>query len=360
MSGALVDLVSRGVQDAYITGNPEVSFFRQTYKRHTNFACKPVEIIPHGNLSANSEVSLKIPNKGDLLSYVWMDLGDNGSVQSNLQSNTVSPVIFELWIGGQMIDRQDSTFQTYHWNNFLADSNAKVKAFNADTEVDAGANKWFPLHFFFCDNYPLPLVALQYHEVEIRVKFSSGNPSAVKFYANYILLDTDERDYFVNKEHEILINQVQRIPATTGSDGAPGFDLSLLNHPVKSLHWSNVIAHGTATSSETNQVMIYLNGTQLFESEMPNRYFQKVQGYYHSEVVSGMLSDDNSSSRMYSFACKANKHQPTGSCNFSRLDNAEMKIGSASGIPKSNIFLYANNLNILRIKNGMAGVAFGN
>ena len=266
MSGALVDLVSRGVQDTYITGNPEVSFFRQTYKRHTNFACKPVEIIPHGNLSPNSEVSLKIPNKGDLLSYVWMDLGDNGSVQSNLQSNTVSPVIFELWIGGQMIDRQDSTFQTYHWNNFLADSNAKVKAFNADTEVDAGANKWFPLHFFFCDNYPLPLVALQYHEVEIRVKFSSGNPSAAKFYANYVLLDTDERDYFVNKEHEILINQVQRIPATNGSDGAPGFDLSLLNHPVKSLHWSNVIAHETGTTT-TDDVMIYLNGTQLFDSE---------------------------------------------------------------------------------------------
>ena len=67
MSGALVDLVAKGVQDVYLTGSPEVSFFRQQYKRHTNFTSKPVKLNPMGTVAANSEISLKIQNKGDLV-----------------------------------------------------------------------------------------------------------------------------------------------------------------------------------------------------------------------------------------------------------------------------------------------------
>ena len=74
MSGALVDLVAKGVQDAYLTGKPEVSFFRQKYSRHTNFAMKPIKLTPIGTVAGNSDVTLKIPNKGDLLSYIWLDL----------------------------------------------------------------------------------------------------------------------------------------------------------------------------------------------------------------------------------------------------------------------------------------------
>ena len=90
MSGALVELVATGVQDAYLTGKPEVSFFRQSYKRHTNFALKTVQLSPIGTIAANSEVSLPIPSKGDLLTQVWIDgVGDMDS--SNVQS-----AVFEL------------------------------------------------------------------------------------------------------------------------------------------------------------------------------------------------------------------------------------------------------------------------
>jgi hypothetical protein len=346
MSGALVDLVAKGVQDAYLTGTPEVSFFRQNYKRHTNFTTKPVKLTAMGTQGANNEISLKIPNKGDLLSYVWLETPTSDT--NNLIGSSSSPTVFELWIGGQMVERQDSIFMEYHWKKFLVDSNTKG-CLNPTT--------WFPLHFFFCDNYPLPLVALQYHEVEIKIKFSSlisGSP-LINYYATYILIDTVERDYFVSKNHEILIEQVQKIPVTGGTGTNVTFDLSLLNHPVKSLHWSNV----SNVSYSTGDVMVYLNGTQLFDSPMPDNYFSNVQGYYHSEYYSGLLSAAGAYLKMYSFAQKANKHVPTGSCNFSRLDNAEMKIVGAS--PNSqDAILYAVNWNILRIKNGMAGVAFSN
>ena len=359
MSGALVDLVATGVQDAYLTGQPEVSFFRQSYKRHTNFATKPVKMVPMGTIAANSEISLKIPNKGDLLSTIWMDLG-TGNVREQLNSNTINSTICELWIGGQMVDRQDTTFMTYHWPKFLLDSGAKGDAFNSGSATIAGANTWMPLHFFFCDGTPLPLVALQYHEVEIRITFGAGLTAPPTFYAEYILLDTNERDYFVKTPHEILINQIQRLPSTNGSNADPGFDLSLLNHPVKSLHWSNV--ESTADTWNTGNVMMWLNGTAVFDSSMPDKYFTTVQGYMHSEYSSGMLQSDegNNSLKMYSFAQKANKHQPTGSCNFSRLDNAELKCTASDGAERSGLALYAVNWNVLRIKDGLSGVAFAN
>jgi hypothetical protein len=367
MSGALVDLVAKGVQDAYLTGSPEVSFFRQSYKRHTNFSMKPVMLDPMGTIASNSEISLKIPNKGDLLSYVYMDLSATTSNVGGpgIKANTANPVVFELYIGGQIVDRQDATFMALHWHKFLVDSGAKGAAvvtggqFGLDAIL---AGKMLPLHFFFCDAYPLPLVALQYHEVEIRVKFASGDPGNVKFYANYIMLDTDERDYFVNNDHEMLIEQVQRLPVTGGTDTNPVFDLSLLNHPVKSLHWTDP----TSNSYNTGNVMIYLNGTQLFDNPMNDMYFTSVQGYYHSEHHSELLmvnrlgspSPGGEAIKMYSFAQKASKHVPTGTCNFSRLDNAEMKITGASS--STTVFLHAVNFNVLRIKKGMAGVAFSN
>ena len=92
MSGALVDLVAQGVQDAYLTGNPEVSFFRQNYKRHTNFSYAPFQINPIGQNIAGGEVSFKIPNKGDLLSHTWLDLGTAGTI-SELDADTASPTI---------------------------------------------------------------------------------------------------------------------------------------------------------------------------------------------------------------------------------------------------------------------------
>ncbi len=372
MSGALVDLVAKGVQDVYLTGSPEVSFFRQQYKRHTNFTSKPVKLNPMGTVGPNQEISLKIPNKGDLLDYIWLDLKGTTIGGDGFNADTSKPAIFELWIGGQMVDRQDATFACLHWNKFLVDSGAKTMAIqNGSTTNDNDpmscilGSTFLPLHFSFCDGQPLPLLTLQYHEVEIKIKFSSGTLSSnnVDFYANYIMLDTIERDYFVSKDHEILIEQVQRIPVTTRNGSNYMFDLSLLNHPVKSLHWSNV-SNVSYTSSDT---MLYLNGTQLFDSPMPDKYFTSVQGYYHSEHASELLKDSSRAFaaekggkrlKMYSFAQKANKHVPTGSCNFSRLDNAEMKfVGSSTS---DDTYLYAVNWNVLRIKNGMAGVAFSN
>jgi len=362
MSGAIIDLVAKGVQDAYLTGQPEVSFFHQNYRRHTNFAMTNARLNPMGG---GRDHVLKIPNKGDLLSYVWVDLGSE-----TLASNAVSadtnpnpPAVFELWIGGKMIDRQDAFYMVQMWNKFLVDSGAKSMACQARVGDEFGINafldsNWLPLHFFFCDSYYLPLLALQYNEVEIRIRYSSeeGVPN-FKYYANYIVLDTDERKAFVDKDLDILVEQVQKITAISDTK----FDLGLLNHPVKCLLWGK---GGSASSFTTDDVQIHLNGTELFESALPDKFFTQVQGYYHSEYASELLKNSSTGKggdnlKMYSFALKANRHQPSGACNFSRLDNASLTFGSVTN-PPTQLNLYAVNYNILRIKQGMAGLAFSN
>jgi hypothetical protein len=371
MSGAIIDLVAQGVQDVYLTGNPEVSFFQQSYRRHTNFAMSPVRLDPNGS---GTQINIKIPNKGDLLSYIWIDLGSDTVGGTEIAADTTAPASFELWIGGQMIDRQDAFYMVQLWQKFLLDSSAKGFA-TIPTSDDTATTlttfitaKWLPLHFFFCDSYGLPLVALQYNEVEIRINYAGGDPSGYKYYANYVVLDTDERAMFVNKDHEILIEQIQRVTVNqniTATFQDVSFDLNLLNHPVKCLLWGNPSSIGSSNLTTSN-VQIYLNGTEMFGSVMPDPFFTQVQPYYHSEFASELLKGDSGAPgtggklKMYSFAVKANRHYPTGSCNFSRLDNAKLTMSFSADAVFNPFYVHAVNFNILRIKKGMAGLAFAN
>ena len=363
MSGALIELVATGVQDAYLTGQPEVSFFRQTYRRHTNFAMKPIELNPVGQLSPSSEISLKIPNKGDLLSHVWIDLDPSGkdssaNLHANLGSTTDTSAVFELWIGGQMVDRQDAFYMNQVYNKFLADTSSKCRS--SPTE-----QSWMPLTFWFCgDGQSIPLVALQYQEIEIRVKLIAGSdPANFKFYAEYILLDTNEREALAEDGQELLITQVQKIQSRLSGTSASTnkFDLSLLNHPVKGLFWSNPELSTSSGGTVFNSGQMYLNGTEVFGSRMDDKYFREQQPLYHCDFTSSdTIVSDDFNLKMYSFAQKVNKFQPTGTCNFSRLDNAELAFSDITNPVDGFVQLYALNYNVLRFKGGMAGVAFGN
>lgn len=343
MSGALIELAAKGVQDAYLTGKPEVSFFHQAYKRHTNFAMSPVKLDFMGNYGSGQMVTLKIPTKGDLLGYIWMDIGAH--IASDFKDT-----IFELYIGGAMIDRQDGFFMNQLWQKFLVDSSAKGVA---TLNVDHKSAKWVPLHFFFCDSCYLPLVALQYHEVEVRITFGTVTGSSPTFYGNYVVLDTLEREAIVKSNMELLIEQVQKISPIDSTGDNIKFDLGYFNHPVKCLLWGS-------DSLEVNGVQLYLNGTEVFNAPMPDIYFTQVQGYYHTEFANDLLKKggDGDGLKMFSFALKANKHQPCGTCNFSRLDNGALTF-TKSGIWNQK-YLYAVNFNILKIKEGLAGLSFSN
>ena len=130
MSAALIELVSVGAQDVFITGDPEVSFFRQNYKRHTNFAMKPERMDYIGTFGANNEITIPIRSKGDLMSYIWIEATNIASVQNNtaglFSQNASNPTEFSLYIGGQKVSQLDSLFIQGVHNPLLRDSAAKA------------------------------------------------------------------------------------------------------------------------------------------------------------------------------------------------------------------------------------------
>src|SRR6056300_1686974 len=246
MSAALIDLVSVGAQDVYITGDPQVSFFRQNYKRHTNFAIKPERLDYIGTFESGNEVSIPIKSKGDLLSYVWIENpninhnNDDDSIfkSANATSNETTPTEFALWIGGQEVCKLDTLFINTVHNTLYNESQAKASC--AVTTQTQGVNESFNSYvipFFFSEDWTksLPLVGLQYHQVEIKVKCRSNfTPAATpKVYGTYVYLDTEERQHFSSGEHEILITQTQYQPVTHTDTS---IDLTYYNHPVKAVH----------------------------------------------------------------------------------------------------------------------------
>ena len=239
MSAALIELVSVGAQDVFITGDPEVSFFRQNYKRHTNFAMKPERMDYIGTFGANNEITIPIRSKGDLMSYIWIEATNIASVQNNtaglFSQNASNPTEFSLYIGGQKVSQLDSLFIQGVHNPLLRDSAAKASyAVTTNNKKANHGGDHYIIPFFFGEDYTksLPLVALQYHDVEIRIKCRDGfTPgSTPKVWGNYVYLDTDERKFFTDNEHELLFTQTQyQLATNTDSE----IDLTFFQPPRK-------------------------------------------------------------------------------------------------------------------------------
>jgi len=377
MSGALIQLVSKGVQDAYIISEEGHSFFRTKFTRHTNFSQAP-KFIKNITLT---DTSITIPVLGDLINGIWLEAGSkNANIASNLFYNST----IDLFIGGQKIDSQDYDYFSDIWTNYLADTYTKSQELNNKTSTSN--HIFLPLHFFFCDHKAfLPLIALQHHQVEIKITFDETNVAGLsaaektaKVYGNYIYLDKEERETFTTRNLDFIITQVQGFKtelitvANNAVDvgGHNKIDLSHFNHPVKSIFWgfgasSEDFANDRFTFLEAD---LQINGTHLFEKMSPV-YFHTVQNYNkssfgHSDYIPETDVLFNTRYFAYHFCLNASEYNPSGSCNFSRIDNAVL---SLNGVEKGNlraagqeIFVYVVNYNVLRIRNGLAGILFGN
>ena len=186
MSGGIVQLVATGAQDTWLTGRPEVSFFRSNYKRYTHYAATVERQIIQGQPTPGSISMVRFEKKGDLLSYVYLTARDqNGAQVQNLDWSKVIDRV-ELLIGGQVIDLQDFNYMT-DIEPCTGAQTFNQRYMNNETVTPTGptnkVNNFFPLKFFFCKDWSvsLPLVALQYHDVELRITWASGLSSQVNF-----------------------------------------------------------------------------------------------------------------------------------------------------------------------------------
>ena len=423
MAGGLMQLVAYGAQDVYLTGNPEVTFFQAKYKRHTNFAMENIEQTVNGTAANSGRVSVTVARNGDLVGDMYIELESDEATTITTAAADCNWVAeravnnVELSIGGQRIDKHYQKWWRMYSELYL-DESKKATWGKMTTAADTGTGTgavYLPLVFFFNRNpgLYLPLIALQYHEVRIDFDLASDfdvylNTGTFKVWANYVYLDTEERRRFAQKGHEYLIEQVQHTgqDTVTASGGTKQVRLSY-NHPVKELVWccdegvartkmwnfthkaqvaeivleqdltmadSNcfiapgaagapllVCGTGGGTSKFTEEAVgtidkfkLVLNGQDRFK-EQSGKYFNQVQPHFHHSGApyAGVYA--------YSFALKPEEHQPTGTCNFSRIDNAQVSITTTSGNDAAtNLNMFAVNYNVLRVQSGMGGLAFSN
>lgn len=435
MGGGFIQLVAYGAQDIYLTGNPQITFFKFVYRRHTNFASENFNQFPVGQIKWGNKLVFTIDRKGDLLGNCFIDFYlefKNGSntltleqVKSEyfLKESTLAKSLgfsfidyIEIDIGGQTIDKHSG-----HWLAIKSEIEQQFNKRIKEVFLNGPFNESFhlgnniihitiPLQFWFNKDpgLYLPLVSLQYHDVRIIIKLnslkkfilnsSSVSPNKVtdiiikdlNLNCDYIYLDTEERKKFAQVCHEYLIEQIQEQPGEFCKSGISEVVIPLnLNHPVKELIWTvnePILSekYGPYWSDGGKKIktcLIQMNGVDRF-SEKPANYFRNIQKYqYHSgidlrkfikDMVQPLISSGSSGLDIplvqldtfnYSFALKPDEIQPSGSCNFSRLDNSILKITFKDDIPGNsnfNVKIFAVNYNVLRIKAGMGGLAYSN
>jgi hypothetical protein len=390
MGGGLMQLVAYGAQDVFLTGKPEISFFKVVYRRHTNFAMESIEQTFNGTAALGNRVTCTISRNGDLITNMWLEatVSKAGNVVNSLGHAMIEYI--ELEVGGQRIDKHYGEWLEI-WSELTLpeEKRAGFKEMIGRREADdtdmMSKKLYIPLQFFFCRNpgLALPLIALQYHEVKVNIQFRSRDMldtlaagskdlalESARLFVDYIYLDTDERRRFAQSSHEYLIEQLQHTgPEITKS---PNFRLNF-NHPVKELVWvvrpSDVAPLEFGKLAEEGNVesgmvdafgtcKLQLNGHDRF-TERDASYFRLVQPYqHHTRIPSKYVY-------MYSFALNPEAHQPSGTANFSRLDNVTLTLkdvygSSSASTDTAELLVYAVSNNVFRVSSGMGGLAYSN
>lgn len=339
-NGALAQLVAKGKQDEHITGTPQITFFNSSFKRHTNFAIFTQEQTIQGVPKSGSTSTVIVKRSGDLLGHMYIDVTYNG--QSQLLSDWRNIIDYvELYIGGHLIDRQDSEFSETLAIDLMA--NTYSKSYPASIHGGVGSSSFFyPLRFFFCESWQcsLPIVGLQYHDIEIKIKWSTSLDPLYTCHVNacYACLDESERDRVALSEHNMLIYQVQKSNPLNQM-----VQELVFNHPVKFIASSNVIGTNSLVS-RNNKIKIQVNGGDIEEFKLSVPHYTSIPSYYNTEFSSA----NSENMFIYPFCLSTSKVQPTGTLNFSRIDSCLIHCTENINRP-----IYAVNYNVLRIKNGM-------
>jgi len=405
MGGGLLQLVAYGAQDVYLTGNPQITFFKSVYKRHTNFSIEAIEQTFNGTPDFNSRVTCQISRNGDLINRVYLQLKLTGTTNYCKYFGLRLLNYVELEIGGQRIDRHYAHW-LYIWNELTLPVskrdgwNNMVGAYGGTVGTSINSTLYVPLEFWFCRNIglALPLIALQYHEVKININFESESKCkaviltvdkptfTASLWVDYIFLDTDERRKFAQLTHEYLIEQLQFTGEESVSSISPKVKLNF-NHPCKELVWflansdnntlnnynwfnytTNIgsVSAGDNTTSAlktklsyngltgNNAELVYpsnpvssakllLNGNDRFATR-DGMYFNVVQPYQHHENI-----PTNAGINVYSFALNPEEHQPSGTLNMSRIDTAILQLGVFNNTTAFNTKTYDSSKSTLYV-----------
>ena len=399
--GGLTQLIAVGAPDVFLTGDPQRSLWKRNSVRRTNFAVESIESTFDLRFGEPSYITIK--RSGDLVKNCVLEISMKRSSTESFYPAEQFIKSVTVVIGGQEIENiiDFPNWSRVHDEIFndteIRAANYRMQNFRDDDPPGAIRTFYVDLPLFFTKylSTALPMIALQYHEIQLKMSFNEpynipGIDSVyipqVRFYADYVYLDRQEREYFVSNPHEYIIEQLQTAtfqPKISDSITTGIYDLPF-NLPTRYIIWfykSNL--HGQYTTSniqfETNEAfapmykaVLKCNGVDRF-SERPGGYFNLVQ----STPAAGQAP--SAGIYMYSFGVKSDEQDSAGTLNFSRLDMVSLSVTSKAataasiaditdmsttletGLTKfTDVTVFARNFNILRVMEGMGGLLFAN
>ena len=378
-------IATKSTHDDYLVGNPQFTYFKKVYRKHTNFSTSFKEVLFQQDTEEcwGKKIYVTVPKEGDLVHRMYLNFELELEVQSgnHIHSKFIYSIIehIDLYIGDQLIDRHYSEwlhiwhelFETSNQNYSLSDMVCLNKVNVLNTFNKKTYTFSIPLRFWFNNNVglSLPLIALTNTAVKFEVRMikrggdnkrlwwnqtQPQNPTypiikKVDLLLENFYLDKEEKRMFSKNKHEYLITQVQSgIPQIIPKglvDPTIKYKLDF-KYPVKEIFWRvqdqskkgygehefNYWNDYQYPGDQVHHAKISINNTTI--TNMPAFFYRGIQRYEHhnSGSIQGLWMNPTlphtfgSGLYMYSFALNPTNHQPSGTLNFSKAENSYLRV----------------------------------
>ena len=390
MSGR-INLAVTGIQDQWLTGEPEFSYFLVNFKRHTKFSIEATETPFDGEPNFDTSLECRIPaNKGDLIRSMMLKFTlpqPTGTVSSGKDvryNKSVGSRIIEyadLRIGGQTIERitGDYIYMYNQIHNNHDDTDQSLYFLSGHGNYIPVSFDWdysvmLPFYFFRHPSLALPVCAITKQLVEVEIKFrkleditvtyttSSGAiedpPSDVSSSIKKVSLITDffyitenEKNFLLSRPIEYVITQIQLSqfkmkPGETKKSGMLNF-----KNPVKEMFFVAISDDVFKYNPIKNVTMKFNNNTIIDADNLMLSYEQPLK-YYTGTTENNF--------GVYSFSIKPETYYPTGQVNMSRIAHnlIEIELDSPDSSFGHKVYVYAVNYNVLHVESGLGGLKF--
>jgi hypothetical protein len=407
MAGRL-RLAATGVQDEWLTGEPQFSYFLMNFKRHTKFAFDFVESQFDGEVNFGKDISCRIPgDKGDLIRNMTLKITltdpkpDDGGENDMVWTPSVITHLIEyadLVIGGQPIQRLTGEYIYIHQQLHNTDDDIEQTLYflNGHGNYLSYADRYtyfldLPFYFYRNSSLAIPTCALTKQQVEVRIKLrplnelvrnigasdaegiSDVTASIVKFSLDteFAYVTPEERGYLMSRPLDYVITQVQLAKFKMKAGETKKSVMLNFQHPVKEIFF---LSQNIATGNVPHYYNTIVNAELRFNNEIVfNRderflVYEQALKYHVNSPSSETSTTLNSVSAargpakfgMYSFSLKPEMPYPTGQVNMSRISHKlfTLEINPINDLYENDTRVYAINYNVLRIESGLAGLKF--
>ena len=409
MASGRVEVAYVGIQDTFLTGDPQFTYFQRVYKQHTKFAIELMDTPIDGNLNFGSQIVCTIPRMGDMIRTMYLRVLVSNVYSPVAASNTSNIIGYtdsfgnalidhaDLVIGGQTVQRINGDYMEMYSDMWISNSQqtamralvgktGDILGLASNTGGQPTTMYLIPLPFYFYrdDSMAIPLSALKHQEVQVFIQLrplsqlvvpqeyapggeigdAQANILQMSLPCEFIFLSSPESNYITSLPLTYAITQLQQnrqiIPA---GETFAQMSLTFIN-PIRELYiviqtvtemnnnnWFNYRST-TGTDMLTNINLEFNGETRIMSDTATALYLRKAQPLaYHTRSPTRFIYS-------YSFSLFPENGEPSGQTNMSRIQYKLLNVNINPQEDDVEVRVYARSFNIMKVQDGLAGVLF--